>query len=174
MQRFIPVEIFRKKSNTFRGITFFPFLPKRPKLSVPLVWITSARLHVQRKREIYRYFVNGTTQSRFCFRCQKKYQYYLTENFHRNFRLQMVNTLSFTGNEDLEITFTYLKEICLKSLFRNISFLTSSHIFYIKTESFETIKMTILYNGKLDLSKPMGFGKKLKISPRLIFGLNSL
>ena len=25
MERFIPVEIFRKKSNTFRGITFFLF-----------------------------------------------------------------------------------------------------------------------------------------------------
>ena len=35
MEWFIPVEIFRKKSNTFRGITFFPFLPKRPKFSVP-------------------------------------------------------------------------------------------------------------------------------------------
>ena len=66
-----PVEIFRKKGNTFRGITFFPFLPKRPKFSVPFVWITSARLHVERKRKIYRYFVNGTTQSRSCFRCEK-------------------------------------------------------------------------------------------------------
>ena len=71
MERFIPVEIFRKKSNTFRGITFFPFLPKRPKFSVPFVWITSARLQVERKRTICRYFVNGTTQSRSCFRCQK-------------------------------------------------------------------------------------------------------
>ena len=25
MERFIPVKIFRKKSNTFRGITFFLF-----------------------------------------------------------------------------------------------------------------------------------------------------
>ena len=86
MERFIPVESFRKKSNTFPGITVFPFLPKRPKFSVPFVWITSARLHVERKRKIYRYFVNGTTQSRSCFRCQKKYQYHLTEIFHRNFR----------------------------------------------------------------------------------------
>ena len=30
MERFIPVEIFWKKRNTFRGITFFPFLQKRP------------------------------------------------------------------------------------------------------------------------------------------------
>ena len=86
IERFIPVENFRKKSNTFRGITFFPFLPKRPKFSVPFVWITSARLHVERKWKIYRYFVNGTTQSCSCFRCPKKHQYHLTEIFHRNCR----------------------------------------------------------------------------------------
>ena len=86
MAPFIPVEIFRQKSNTFRGIIFFPFLPKRPKFSILFVWITSARLHAERKRNIYRYFVNGTTQSRSCFRCQKKIHYHLTDVFHRNFR----------------------------------------------------------------------------------------
>ena len=34
LERFIPVEIFRKKRYTFQDITFFPFLPKRPKFSV--------------------------------------------------------------------------------------------------------------------------------------------
>ena len=48
MEQFIPVEILRKKGNTLRGITVFP-LPKRPKFSVPFAWITSARLHVERK-----------------------------------------------------------------------------------------------------------------------------
>ena len=43
---------FPEKSNTFRDITFFPFLPKRPKFSVPFVWSTSARLHVERKIDI--------------------------------------------------------------------------------------------------------------------------
>ena len=85
MEWFIPVEIFRKKSNTFRGITFFPFLPKRPKFSGPFVWITRARLQVERKRKIYRYFVNGTTQSHSCFRCPKKWQYHLTELFFPKF-----------------------------------------------------------------------------------------
>ena len=70
VERFIPVEFFRKKSNIFRGITFFPFLTKRAKFSVPFVWITSPRLHVERKWKIYRYFVNGTTRSCSCFRCQ--------------------------------------------------------------------------------------------------------
>ena len=32
MERFILEEIFRKKSNTFQSITFFPFLPKRPEI----------------------------------------------------------------------------------------------------------------------------------------------
>ena len=86
MERFIPVEIFRKKSNTFRGITFFPFLPKRPKFSVPFVWITSARLQVERKQKINQYFVNATTRSRSCYRCRKKIHYHLTEVFHQNFR----------------------------------------------------------------------------------------
>ena len=40
-----PVEMFRKKViPSFRGVTFFPLLPKRPKFSVPFVWISSARL----------------------------------------------------------------------------------------------------------------------------------
>ena len=71
MERFSPVEIFRKKSNTFRSITFFPFLPKQPKFSIPFVWITSAGLHVERKRKIYRYFVIGKTQFRSCFGANK-------------------------------------------------------------------------------------------------------
>ena len=83
MAWFIPVEIFRTKGNTFRGITFFPFLPKRLKFLAPFVWITSARLQVERKRKNLPVFFNGTTQSRSCFRSQKKYQYHLTEIFHQ-------------------------------------------------------------------------------------------
>ena len=49
MQQFIPVEIFREKSNTFRGITFSLFLLKRPKFSAAFGRITSARLPVERK-----------------------------------------------------------------------------------------------------------------------------
>ena len=63
MEQFIrPVEISRKNRNTFRGITFLPFLTKRPKFSVPFVWIHyGTRLYGETKRKIYRYFVNGTT-----------------------------------------------------------------------------------------------------------------
>ena len=72
-----------KKSYTFRGITFFPFLAKQPKFSVPFVWITSTRLQVERKRKIYRYFVNGTLNPVPVFGPpqKKKYQYHLTEVF---------------------------------------------------------------------------------------------
>ena len=88
MERFILVEIFRIKRNTFRGITFFRFLPKRPKFSVPFVWITSARLQVERKRKIYRYFeklmiqLNPVPVSG----AQNKSQCHLTEIFRWNFR----------------------------------------------------------------------------------------
>ena len=44
MERFIPVESFRKKGNTFRGISIFPLLPEFPKISVPFVHSYSARL----------------------------------------------------------------------------------------------------------------------------------
>ena len=95
-ERFTLVDFFRKKSNTFRGITFFPLSPKRPKFSVPLVGITSARRQVERKRKIYRYFVNGTIQARSRFRFQKKYQYlqngkcHLSENGPRIFLIGLV------------------------------------------------------------------------------------
>ena len=85
---------FPVKSNTFCGITFFPFLPRRRRFSVPFVRITSARLHVERKWKIYCYFVNGTTQSRSCFRYQKKNQYHLTENQFTEISVQMVNAQS--------------------------------------------------------------------------------
>ena len=44
MERFIPVENFRKKGNTFRGISFFPLLPEFPRISVPFVHSYSSRL----------------------------------------------------------------------------------------------------------------------------------
>ena len=46
MERFIPVEIFLEK------VIPFEVLPVIPKFSVLFVWITSARLHVQRKRKL--------------------------------------------------------------------------------------------------------------------------
>ena len=84
-ERFIPVEIFLKKVIPFESLPFSPFfLPKRSKFFCTICLAEySVRLHVLRKRKLYRYFVNGTTQSRSCFRCQKKYQYHLTEIFHR-------------------------------------------------------------------------------------------
>ena len=53
MERFILVEIFRKESNTFRGITLFPFLPKRPKFFVPFVWLTNARLPLEAEGDLF-------------------------------------------------------------------------------------------------------------------------
>ena len=72
MERFIPVEIFRKKSNTLRGINFLLFLPKRPKFSVPFVWITSARLHVKKKWNIFPVFCKWYNSILFLFSVPKK------------------------------------------------------------------------------------------------------
>ena len=45
MERFIPVENYRKKGNNFRGISFFWLLLEFPEISVPFVHTcTSARL----------------------------------------------------------------------------------------------------------------------------------
>ena len=72
---------FPEKSNTFRGITFFPFLPKRPKFSVPFVWITSARLHVERKKNLP-VFCKWYNSIPFLLSVPEKYQYHMTEIFH--------------------------------------------------------------------------------------------
>ena len=85
MERFIPVEILWKKSNTFRGITLLPFLAKRLKFSVPFVWITSARLHPEKVKTLP-VFCKWYNSIPFLFSVPKKYQYHLTEIFHRNFR----------------------------------------------------------------------------------------
>ena len=44
MGRFILVESFRKKGNTFRGISSFSLWPEFPEISVPFVHSYSARL----------------------------------------------------------------------------------------------------------------------------------
>ena len=53
-----------KKVIYLRSIyTFFPFLPKRSKFSVSFVWITRARVQVERRWKIYRYFVKANYNS---------------------------------------------------------------------------------------------------------------
>ena len=37
IERFIPVDCFRKKGNTFRGISYFSLFPEFPEISVPFV-----------------------------------------------------------------------------------------------------------------------------------------
>ena len=48
-----PGRNFPEKSNTFRSITRFPFLPKRPKLFVPFVELTSARLPFEAEGDLF-------------------------------------------------------------------------------------------------------------------------
>ena len=77
---------FAEKKEYLSRYHLFPvFNEKDRNFSVPFVWITSARLYVETKRKIYRYFVTGTTQSRSCFRCQKKIPVPYNENFSPKF-----------------------------------------------------------------------------------------
>ena len=75
---------FLENSNTFPGITFLPFLPKRPKFSVPFVWITTASSREKAKN--LPVFCKWYNSIPFLFSVPKKYQHHLTEIFHRNFR----------------------------------------------------------------------------------------
>ena len=58
----------------------FPVLTETTKI------FCTIRLDYQCACQASCYFVNGTTQSRSCFRCPKKHQYHLPEIFHRNCR----------------------------------------------------------------------------------------
>ena len=72
MERFIPVEIFRKKSSTFRGITFFPVLTETTEILCTICLDYPCQASCREKVKNLPVFckINGTTQSRSCFRCQ--------------------------------------------------------------------------------------------------------
>ena len=55
MERFIPTDIFRKKSNTFQGITFFSVSPLRPEFFESFVRV--ARTRPQRESAKHRSLV---------------------------------------------------------------------------------------------------------------------
>ena len=76
---------FPEKSNTFQGITFFLSYRNNQNFLYHLFGLPVPGFMSRRSEIFSRYFVNGTTQSHSCFRCQKKYQYHLTKNFHQNF-----------------------------------------------------------------------------------------
>ena len=145
MERFIPVEIFRKKSNTFGGITFFPFLPKRPKFSVPFVWIISARLHVERKRKIYRYFVNVTIQSFSRFQCPI-IPVPFDGNFSRNFRTNGKRSL-FWYNPSCFVMQIVLF-LCYKLEFSKHNFHKKRKEVWIKTRSTSSSRLLKGSNSK--------------------------
>ena len=76
---------FGKKVMPFEVLPFSRFYRKDQNFLYLFFWITSARLQVERKRKIYRYFVNGTTQSRSCFLCHKKIPVIFDGNFSPKF-----------------------------------------------------------------------------------------
>ena len=72
-----------KKQYLLSSITCFPFLPKRPRFSVPFVWITSARLHLERKQKLV--FCKWHNSIPFLFSVPKKIPVPFDGSFHRNF-----------------------------------------------------------------------------------------
>ena len=81
MERFIPVEVFLKKSNTFRAVLPVSRFYRNDGDFLYRLFGLLAPGFISRESKNW-YFVNGTTQSRSCFRCQqRKYQYHLTEVF---------------------------------------------------------------------------------------------
>ena len=86
MERFIPVEIFRKKVRGFEVLPFSRFYRNDQNFLFRLFGLPAPGFKSREGKKIDQYFVNGTTQSRSCFRCQKKIHYHLTDVFHRNFR----------------------------------------------------------------------------------------
>ena len=53
MELFIPVEMFRKNSNTFEVLPFSRFHRKGLKCFVLFVWLTSARLPLEAKGDLF-------------------------------------------------------------------------------------------------------------------------
>ena len=83
---------FPENGNTFRGITFFSFLPKQPKFFVPFVWLTSARFPLEAKGDLFSprptchlVFCTRTTLTHSSFRKRFQVQYHSSEIFYRNF-----------------------------------------------------------------------------------------
>ena len=86
MERFIPVEIFRKKNNTFRGITFFPVFTETTETFCTICLDYQCQASSREKAKNLPVFCKWYNSIPFLFSVPKKYQYHLTENFHRNFR----------------------------------------------------------------------------------------
>ena len=78
---------FPEESNTFRGITFFSFLPKRPKLNFCTICLDyqcqASRREKVKNLPVFCKWYNSIPS---LFSVPKKYQYHWTEIFHRNFR----------------------------------------------------------------------------------------
>ena len=83
MERFIPAECCRKKSNTRLGIFSLLYRNDRNVLyhlfGLPVLVLESG------KQKMYRYFVNDTTQPHSFFKCEKKIQVPFEQNFSLKF-----------------------------------------------------------------------------------------
>ena len=88
MERFIPVKIFRKKVIPFEVPKYlFPVLTETTEIFCTIC----LDYQCQASCFIFRYFVNGITQSRSCFRFPKKYST-IWRKFFTEISVQMVST----------------------------------------------------------------------------------
>ena len=78
---------FKWNGSSQWKFSVFPFLPKRPKFSVPFVWITS----VKRKRKILPVFCKWYNSIPFLFSVPKKYKN------HSEISVQMVSAPGYTS-----------------------------------------------------------------------------
>lgn len=83
MERFISVDIFREKSNTFLGTTvFFVFTEKTEIFRTINLWITRDGKKCTGILQMVHFNPFFGTK-------KKKYQYHLTDIFHRNFHTKI-------------------------------------------------------------------------------------
>ena len=99
IERVIPVEIFRKKSNTFRGITFFPVFTETTEIFCTICLDYQCQASSREKANNLPVFCKWNNSIPFLFLVPKKYQYHLTEIFHRNFRTNGKRSYRFERNK---------------------------------------------------------------------------
>ena len=85
MTPFIPVEIFQKKSNTFRGHYLFPVLTQTTEIFCTLCLDYQCQASCREKVNKLPVFCKWYNSIPFLFSVPEKYQYHVTEIFHRNF-----------------------------------------------------------------------------------------
>ena len=92
IERVIPVEIFRKKSNTFRGITFFPVFTETNEFFCNICLDYKCQASCREKAKNLPVFCKWYNSIPFLFSVPKKYQYHSLTEFFTEISVLMVST----------------------------------------------------------------------------------